>query len=505
MSHSTARLVALAALLVACNEPLRPPDPEPPHNVQPVADFIVSCVNLTCSFTDRSTDSGGSVVSRAWNFGDGQTSAELNPTHTYVLPGGQFRVTLTVTDNEGAVATVARDVHAVQSPPPDRSGTYERETPHATSGRHTRYVIRSDNTFELRDATGGGTDTTIYTGRWTFACCWMGWAIEPGSVMIFDFDDVVDDTGICGESYGVFLTDDQLGISYCGVLLRAGLEEGVYASAPVTTPGPPPPQSGEIAFVYQQRIYLASTAGDLRQLSAGPNDFDPAWSPDGRRIAFARTNGDSSGIFVMDSDGLNLVRRATGGSDPTWSEDGKSLAYSCWNGAQAGLCTVNVDDTATPDTLRQEPGFIAYPAWSPDGTRIAYTSDWGWFDFWFDIWVTSPDGSQRTALTTHTPASPNPYAHYQPAWSPDGQRIAFVSCPWAYYQCSSSAVSVMNADGSNLFRITATSGFASPTWSRDGQVIAFQSPHGIEWVSADGSARGRLVGEGHSPAWRPEP
>jgi Tol biopolymer transport system component len=64
-------------------------------------------------------------------------------------------------------------------------------------------------------------------------------------------------------------------------------------------------------------------------------------------------------------------------------------------------------------------------------------------------------------------------------------------------------IGVMNADGSGPTRLLATSGYAHPTWSLDGQVIAFGSPSGIEWVSADGSARGLIVANGHSPAWRP--
>jgi len=61
----------------------------------------------------------------------------------------------------------------------------------------------------------------------------------------------------------------------------------------------------------------------------------------------------------------------------------------------------------------------------------------------------------------------------------------------------------MNADGSGMVRVAATSGFASPTWSPDGQTIAFASGSSIEWVSADGSQRGRIIDSGTSPAWRP--
>jgi Tol biopolymer transport system component len=61
----------------------------------------------------------------------------------------------------------------------------------------------------------------------------------------------------------------------------------------------------------------------------------------------------------------------------------------------------------------------------------------------------------------------------------------------------------MSADGSGIVGLTGASGFASPTWSPDGQVIAYASANAIEWVSADGSLRGRIIDNGHSPAWRP--
>jgi Tol biopolymer transport system component len=64
-------------------------------------------------------------------------------------------------------------------------------------------------------------------------------------------------------------------------------------------------------------------------------------------------------------------------------------------------------------------------------------------------------------------------------------------------------ITVMNANGTGTIRLATTTGFAGPTWSPDGQVIAFASSNGIEWVSADGRQRGRIIADGHSPAWRP--
>lgn len=70
-------------------------------NVPPMAGFQVSCTDLTCNFTDNSSDSDGSVTSWSWNFGDGKSSAASNPSHTYAA-AGNYTVTLTVTDDLGA-------------------------------------------------------------------------------------------------------------------------------------------------------------------------------------------------------------------------------------------------------------------------------------------------------------------------------------------------------------------------------------------------------------------
>ena len=83
-------------------------------NVAPTADFTVSCTDLTCTFSDGSFDGnvGGSVAAYAWDFGDGETSTEANPVHTYPAPGGPYTVALTVTDDLGKTGTVSRVVIA---------------------------------------------------------------------------------------------------------------------------------------------------------------------------------------------------------------------------------------------------------------------------------------------------------------------------------------------------------------------------------------------------------
>jgi PKD repeat protein len=88
----------------------------PPGNKPPVAAFTVSCTDLDCSFTDGSTDDDGTVVSRSWDFGDGQSSTAKDPTHQYA-GAGKYDVLLTVQDDKGATGTVTHSV-TVTAPPP---------------------------------------------------------------------------------------------------------------------------------------------------------------------------------------------------------------------------------------------------------------------------------------------------------------------------------------------------------------------------------------------------
>ncbi len=96
--------------------------PPPPANKAPHAEFEVHCTDQTCSFTDRSSDDDGVIAGRHWDFGDGQSSTEQNPSHPYAAPG-HYNVTLTVTDNGGATDFKTHDANPTAPPPPPPAGT----------------------------------------------------------------------------------------------------------------------------------------------------------------------------------------------------------------------------------------------------------------------------------------------------------------------------------------------------------------------------------------------
>ena len=81
-----------------------------------MAAFTSSCTGLACGFTDGSTDNDGSIASRSWNFGDGGTSTQTSPSHTYTT-GGTYTVKLTVTDDKGATGTVSKTVSPTATAP----------------------------------------------------------------------------------------------------------------------------------------------------------------------------------------------------------------------------------------------------------------------------------------------------------------------------------------------------------------------------------------------------
>jgi TolB protein len=211
----------------------------------------------------------------------------------------------------------------------------------------------------------------------------------------------------------------------------------------------------------------------------------------------------------MDADGSNLVRRTNSSinrsnQSPDWSPDGAWIVFAgCCSDGGSDVYRVRADgDDMSPIRIVDRRSYDTSPAWSPDGASIAFISDWVAFDFTFDIFVTDTTGSAITQVTSGFGFDGTLLEYHNPAWSPDGQRFAVETCRQSFVTCATGTISVINVDGSGLTPLAAASGEGSLSWSPDGRFIAYGSSGSILWVSTDGSSRGVIIDDGHSPSWQ---
>ena len=244
-------------------------------------------------------------------------------------------------------------------------------------------------------------------------------------------------------------------------------------------------------------------AQDVRRFGPVAGD-NPAWSPDGRWIAFTSDRDGDTKVYVMDADGSN-VRRLTDntafwrGGPPAWSPDGQRIAFS----SHMGIVVANADGTNVNAHTGGLDGTGYGLAWSPDGQRIAFVMGGFLSGARPRLYVMSADGTDLRLLD-------NLIEWDEPEWSPDG-RIAFVS-----HRDGFSDIYVVNADGSRMIRLTDDfDRYGAPVWSPDGRRLAFVSKRygdsEVDWevyvMNADGSDMRRLTDNESGdwvPAWSPD-
>jgi Tol biopolymer transport system component/serine/threonine protein kinase len=228
----------------------------------------------------------------------------------------------------------------------------------------------------------------------------------------------------------------------------------------------------------------------------------PAWSPDGRKIAFASDRDGVLNIYVMDHDGKN-IKPLTSVRDPcwapAWSPDGKKIAF-CRTMNNGVFIFIMEADGRNVRRLTNQNAY--YPAWSPDGKNILFASQPSGRGF--HLFVVNADGTNPKELTKHD----NKLGYAYPSWSPDGKKIA-----WSDHVGNALEVYTADADGKNAKRITKLGGMNRyPAWSSDGQRVVFHHSEGkagiLYVIGADGENLKSLLKDeapvdGGRPEWRP--
>jgi Tol biopolymer transport system component len=217
--------------------------------------------------------------------------------------------------------------------------------------------------------------------------------------------------------------------------------------------------------------------------------------------AAPRSDFEIFSVGVDGKDRRNLSRNALDERNPVVSPNGRRIAFTRWGGSlddpRTGIWLMKPDGSA--QTKLAGTNLLAWPLWSPDGTRVAFSG--GSYD---------PDGYTYAVvvlrladgqLTTIEDAS-------EPTWAPDGKRLAFLSDPIGSYRTGFRNLSVADADGTNrrkVFTLESPGISSPPLWSTRGSLVAVTFPGwSIHVIDTETGDERTVANPGWNPSWSPD-
>ncbi len=223
------------------------------------------------------------------------------------------------------------------------------------------------------------------------------------------------------------------------------------------------PDGAKIAFnsdrdgKHEVYVMNADGSGQTNLTNNAANDYYPDWSPDGMKIAFTSERDGNPEIYVMNADGsaqTRLTNNMALDEAPAWSPDGRKIAFDSDRDGDSEIYVMNANGSGQTRLTNNTPAFDHYPDWSPDGAKIAFGSNRvGPGSYGPDVYVMDAvdgdgdgNGDNLIRLTFDLIDDDTP------AWSPDGTKIAFRSDRVGPLQ-----VYVMNVDGSGQTNLTGDS------------------------------------------------